>query len=75
MVIRGEHMSIQCPFCAAVNEAQVNNIDKELNILDKKKIIVCIPVWSCLLCNSAWTDHEAEDIQDRAVVSAIQELA
>lgn len=64
---QSESGHIQCPFCAAMNEAQVTNRDDALPLLDGRTIIVTVPVWTCLLCQESWTDYVAEEIRERAL--------
>jgi YgiT-type zinc finger domain-containing protein len=58
---------VQCPFCGGMNEAQVQNRDDALHLLDGRTVVVTVPVWTCLLCQESWTDFVAEKIRERAV--------
>jgi hypothetical protein len=63
---------VQCPFCGCMDEAKVQNLDETMPLLNEGKLIVTVPVWTCLFCDQSWTDWVAEDLRDRALREPVE---
>jgi hypothetical protein len=62
---------LTCPFCGALNEAEVTNQEETLYPGRGGPMTVVVPVWTCLLCHQSWTNWVAERIRDDALASAL----
>lgn len=66
-------MTITCPFCGAVNEATVQNLEQAIPLCGGPTLHLVLPVWECLLCREMWTDEVAEGIREHAIREALGE--
>jgi hypothetical protein len=55
-----------------MNEALVQNVDQSLPLLNGGRLIITVPVWTCLLCEESWTDWVAEEVRDRALREPVE---